>query len=250
MIAMFELLTPWTAPIPLLKSGGEFLYNYLTEGSKKDQKKPDPVAAAGGSRPGEYYGPGGAPGSTSAGVSAKISPDSPEARTAMDDAYADTVGGFSGAGSTLGNAARAAGKAGPVVGAGTQYPGQDPGQEPDITPGDTENLLHGFLDRYPEMLQQQNKAALQRALVTGQIRDRGLRELSRRKVELANIDAWKQMQIAQTQARTAQSIALMNTAYLSMVPNVGVMGAMNEAMKAGMTQLNIPTGHMYRPPSK
>jgi hypothetical protein len=113
-------------------------------------------------------------------------------------------------------------------------------QQPDIQPNDVYNQVRSILLQAPELLNQQHQQDMQRRLLTATLRDRGLRELSRRRIEEQNIAAWRDLNVARTQAQSNQAIALMNTAYLSMIPNSNLIQAMNEATKAGMTALTVP----------
>jgi hypothetical protein len=123
------------------------------------------------------------------------------------------------------------------------------GQRPDFDPKlpfeAAEKLIR---DYFIPVRESERQAELQRSIVTAALRDRGLQELSRRQIETENIRAWRELQVARENARAAQSIALANTAYLSQIPNTGVMQAMNESMKAAMGQLTLqaPTPNQSR----
>jgi hypothetical protein len=122
------------------------------------------------------------------------------------------------------------------------------GQKPDFNLQD----LLGFSERLIRdyqipMREAESQREIQRSIVTAALRDRGLKELSRRQIETENIKAWRDLQVAREQARAAQAIALANTAYLSQIPNTGVMDAMNKGMQAAMQQIqiqapNVPAG--------
>lgn len=104
-----------------------------------------------------------------------------------------------------------------------------------------------FREDFLPYRQAELQAELKRSVVTAALRDRGLKELSRRQIETENIRAWKDLQVAREQARAAQAISLANTAYLAQIPNTGVMEAMNNAMKSAMQQITVqapttPTG--------
>jgi hypothetical protein len=123
------------------------------------------------------------------------------------------------------------------------------GQKPDIDPNKpfeyTETLIR---DYFLPLREAERQAELQRSIVTAALRDRGLKELSRRQIETENIKAWRDLQVAREQARAAQAISLANTAYLAQIPNTGVMEAMNNAMKSAMQQVTIqaPTPNQGR----
>ena len=122
------------------------------------------------------------------------------------------------------------------------------GQKSDFT---LQELL-GFSERLIRdyqipMREAESQREIQRSIVTAALRDRGLKELSRRQIETENIKAWRDLQVAREQARAAQAISLANTAYLAQIPNTGVMDAMNKGMQAAMQQIqiqapNVPTG--------
>jgi hypothetical protein len=122
------------------------------------------------------------------------------------------------------------------------------GQKADFTLQD----LLGFSERLIRdyqipMREAESQREIQRSIVTAALRDRGLKELSRRQIETENIKAWRDLQVAREQARAAQAISLANTAYLAQIPNTGVMEAMNNAMKGAMQQIaiqapNVPAG--------
>jgi hypothetical protein len=122
------------------------------------------------------------------------------------------------------------------------------GQKSDFTLQD----LLGFSERLIRdyqipMREAESQREIQRSIVTAALRDRGLKELSRRQIETENIKAWRDLQVAREQARAAQAISLANTAYLAQIPNTGVMEAMNNAMKGAMQQIqiqapNVPAG--------
>jgi hypothetical protein len=133
---------------------------------------------------------------------------------------------------------------------GTKGPYEGPlaDQEPDETVSEAIILAREILDRYPAIRREEREAEMQRYVLQGALRQRGLRELSRRQIESENIKAWKDLQVAREQARAAQAISLANTAYLAQIPNTGVMEAMNNAMKSAMQQVTIqaPTPNQGR----
>lgn len=113
-------------------------------------------------------------------------------------------------------------------------------QRPDFDPKLPFEAAETLIGKYfLPMREAERQAELQRSVVTAALRDRGLQELSRRQIETENIRAWRELQVARENARAAQAIALANTAYLSQIPNTGVMQAMNESMKAAMGQLTL-----------
>lgn len=124
------------------------------------------------------------------------------------------------------------------------------GQKADFTVEKLAELLEKSFDRYGSIRQSELEAERQRYALTGALRQQGLREISRRQIETENIKAWQALQVAREQARAAQSISLANTAYLSQIPNTGVMQAMNEAMRASLQQVtlqnpSVPTPRNY-----
>ena len=133
---------------------------------------------------------------------------------------------------------------------GTKGPYEGPlaDQEPDIPGSQAMDWVREILDRYPAIRGEEREAEMQRYVLQGALRQRGLRELSRRQIESENIKAWKDLQVAREQARAAQAISLANTAYLAQIPNTGVMEAMNNAMKSAMQQITIqaPTPNQGR----
>ena len=112
-------------------------------------------------------------------------------------------------------------------------------QEPDVPFSEVVQVAREFLDRYPAIRREEREAEMQRYVLQGALRQRGLRELSRRQIESENIKAWKDLQVAREQARAAQAISLASTAYLAGIPNEGTMAAMNNAMKSAMQQITI-----------
>ena len=121
-------------------------------------------------------------------------------------------------------------------------------QKPDIPGSQSMDWLRELIDLYPAIRREEREAEMQRYVLQGALRQRGLRELSRRQIESENIKAWKDLQVAREQARAAQAISLANTAYLAQIPNTGVMEAMNNAMKSAMQQVTIqaPTPNQGR----
>jgi len=123
------------------------------------------------------------------------------------------------------------------------------GQKPDFDPNSLFQRTEDLIQKYLLPLRaEERQAELQRSIVTAALRDRGLKELSRRQIETENIKAWRDLQVARERARAAQAISLANTAYLAQIPNTGVMSAMNEAMKSAMQQVTIqaPTPNQGR----
>ena len=107
------------------------------------------------------------------------------------------------------------------------------------TPQETFDQLKDLRAWLPEVLQQSHQQELQRSLLTATLRDRGLRELSRRNIEQENIKAWAAVRTAQEQARSNQAIALAQTAYLAQTPNVALGQMLNEGMKAAITPVQL-----------
>lgn len=120
-------------------------------------------------------------------------------------------------------------------------------QKPDFDPRLPFEYQERMFDKFLPFRAAEQKAELERSIVTASLRDRGLQELSRRQIETENIRAWRDLQVARENARSNQAISLATTAYLSQIPNANVMQAMNEAMKASMSPVtiqspNVPTG--------
>ena len=120
-------------------------------------------------------------------------------------------------------------------------------QKPDIDPRLPFEYQERMFEKFLPLREAERKAELERSIVTASLRDRGLLELSRRQIETENIRAWRDLQVARENARSNQAISLATTAYLSQIPNAGVMQAMSEAMKASMVPVtiqspNVPTG--------
>ncbi len=116
----------------------------------------------------------------------------------------------------------------------------------DIAPADINALMLKLVEKQPALLDQQQRNAIQRSIVTAALRDRGLQELSRRRITQENIAANRDMQIAQTQARSNQSIAMANILYASLQPNPNLMSALSESMKAGMQSVTVPSVGIIR----
>lgn len=121
------------------------------------------------------------------------------------------------------------------------------GQKSDFSFQDLSGFVKELLQNQATLRETESQRELQRSIVTAALRDRGLKELSRRQIETENIKAWRDLQVAREQARAAQAISLANTAYLAQIPNTGVMEAMNNAMKGAMQQIaiqapNVPAG--------
>ncbi len=112
------------------------------------------------------------------------------------------------------------------------------------TPQDVFSENRKLLEMLPGLMEQQFGYETKRAMLTGILRDRGLRELSRRAIEQENIKAWADVRKAQELARSNQAIALANTAFLAQTPNQGLMSALSESMKASMApvQMYAPGG--------
>jgi len=112
------------------------------------------------------------------------------------------------------------------------------------TPQEVFSENRKLLEMLPGLMEQQFGYETKRAMLTGMLRDRGLRELSRRAIEQENIKAWADVRKAQELARSNQAIALANTAFLAQTPNQGLMSALSESMKASMApvQMYAPGG--------
>jgi hypothetical protein len=113
-------------------------------------------------------------------------------------------------------------------------------QKPDLNPRDVFDYQERILSNFFLPLRREEQAReLERSIVTARLRDRGLKELSRRAIEQENIRAWRDLEVARQQAMSNQAIALANTAYLSQIPNTGFMQAMAETMKASTQPVTI-----------
>lgn len=113
-------------------------------------------------------------------------------------------------------------------------------QKPDLNPRDVFDYQERILrDFFIPLRREEQARELERSIVTAQLRDRGLKELSRRTIEQENIRAWRDLEVARQQAMSNQAIALANTAYLSQIPNTGFMQAMAETMKASTQPVTI-----------
>lgn len=113
-------------------------------------------------------------------------------------------------------------------------------QQPDISPTlpfeYTERMIR---DYFVPLRKEERKGQLIESIITSQLRDRGLRELSRRAIETENIRAWRDLEVARQQAMSNQAVALANTAYLAQIPNTGIMQAMSDTMKAAMQPVTL-----------
>lgn len=113
-------------------------------------------------------------------------------------------------------------------------------QKPDLDPKAPYEYAEKFIrDYFLPLRREEQIRELERSIVTAKLRDRGLQELSRRAIETKTIEAWQAAEIARQNAMSNQAIALANTAYLSQIPNTGVMQAMAETMKASMQPVTI-----------
>jgi hypothetical protein len=130
----------------------------------------------------------------------------------------------------------------------TQFPASPlEAQKPDIDPEQTFQVLERVLDRLEPLRAAERRAELERSIVTARLRNEGLDKLTSRQTTTENIRAWRDLLVAQQNARSNQAISLGTTAYLAGIPNPNVMQAMNEAMKAAMVPVaiqspNVPTG--------
>lgn len=100
--------------------------------------------------------------------------------------------------------------------------------------GPLKDLIKDLEEKRGEYIEQDLGSALQRMLVTNMLSMRQTRENTKRQVELKNIEAWQNIERARIEANARQAAALAQTAYLSQIPNQGVMTAMNEAFKGAM----------------
>lgn len=114
------------------------------------------------------------------------------------------------------------------------------GQKPDFDPKMPYEYAERFIrDYFLPLRESERRAQLRESVVTAALRDEALERLTRRQLQTENIRAWRDLQVAREQARTAQAISLASTAYLAGLPNEGTMRAMNEATKAAMQQVTL-----------
>lgn len=124
-------------------------------------------------------------------------------------------------------------------GSGTGVDTQAGTQGTQPTPNEIYDQVDKLREWLPEVLEQSQRLELQRSLLTATLRDRGLRELSRRNIEQENIKAWAAVRTAQEQARSNQAIALAQTAYLAQTPNVALGKMLNEGLKAATSPVQL-----------
>lgn len=119
------------------------------------------------------------------------------------------------------------------------------GQKTDFTFQDLSGLVKELLKDQATLRETESQRELQRSIVTAALRDRGLKELSRRQIETENIKAWRDLQVAREQARAAQAVSLATTAYIAGQPNANVIDAMNRGMEAAMKQVTIQSPAVF-----
>lgn len=120
----------------------------------------------------------------------------------------------------------------------TGQPSQKPASQ--TTDAELKDLLETF-KRYtfdPEyraqVAEQDTSQFIKRALVTQALQLEATRENTRRKVEIENIQAWRELEKARIDANTRQALAFGQTVALAMVPNQGLMQGMNQAFANAM----------------
>ena len=82
--------------------------------------------------------------------------------------------------------------------------------------------------------QQDLEAEVKRALITNALSMRQSRENTKRQVELANINAWRELESARIEANSRQAAALGAAVAMSMQPNVSYMDAMQKTYASAM----------------
>ena len=100
--------------------------------------------------------------------------------------------------------------------------------------GPLRDLIKDLEEKRGEYIEQDLGSALQRMLVTNMLSMRQTRENTKRQVELKNIEAWQNIERARIEANARQAALLAQTAYLSQIPNAGVMAAMTKASEVAM----------------
>ena len=84
------------------------------------------------------------------------------------------------------------------------------------------------------LTQQDLEAEVKRALITNALSMRQSRENTKRQVELANINAWRELESARIEANSRQAAALGAAVAMSMQPNVSYMDAMQKTYASAM----------------
>lgn len=82
---------------------------------------------------------------------------------------------------------------------------------------------------------------VKRALLTEALGARSRRELTKREVELRNIDAWKELERTRLQTNAQQAIAFGSAVASSLVPNQGLGQVLNSAYASAMTPFSTFT---------
>jgi hypothetical protein len=85
-----------------------------------------------------------------------------------------------------------------------------------------------------EFAEQDLQNYVRRALITEALGARSRRELTKREVELKNIDAWRALEQTRLQTNAQQAIAFGSTVAASMVPNQGLGQVLNQAYASAM----------------
>jgi hypothetical protein len=96
-------------------------------------------------------------------------------------------------------------------------------------------VQQGIAEREAEALRDLRRYALQ-----GELAQEGRRELTRRRIQEANIDAWKAMNVARIQAGTQAAIAVGLGAYEAGKPNPALMAGLSQATQVGMGGRQAP----------
>lgn len=89
-----------------------------------------------------------------------------------------------------------------------------------------------------KVTQQDLEAEVKRALITNALSMRQTREKTRRETEIANIEAWRELERARIQANAQQATALGVAVAQSLAPNTGLMSAINSAYQASLAPFN------------
>jgi hypothetical protein len=96
-------------------------------------------------------------------------------------------------------------------------------------------VQQGIAEREAEALRDLRRYALQ-----GEIAQEGRRELTRRKIQEANIDAWKAMNVARIRAGTEAATAVGLGAYAASKPDPALMAGLSKATQVGMGGRQAP----------
>lgn len=89
-----------------------------------------------------------------------------------------------------------------------------------------------------QVTQQDLEAEVKRALITNALSLRQTREKTRRETEIANIEAWRELEKARIQANSQQAAVLGIALAQSLAPNTGLMSAINSAYQSSLAPFN------------